>query len=422
MATVAPGRPITSVSLRELRDLDPYPAYERMREAGNIVWDEAMAAWLVLDHDGCAQVERREDLFEEPTGTLPGAPGIVGQRDLRSLVGTPHDILHRALSHDWRPAAVAPLGPALLRPLLVERLAKLADLPSLELFGDVASIVPISFIAGVLGLEDRDETVLRQAKAWLDAVLAWRHSFGEDPQVRAGATEATHMLEPALMDLVRARRDTPREDTISALWSIGREIFPDWGEQDVLDNAKFLFEAGSETSGLFLCNAVHLLLALDVAARAATVGDSARLAAFLEEVLRHTTVVHFRARRATRDVVLGGVEVLAGERVLAVNAAANRDPARWAEPARFNPDRPRLASHLAFNVGPRHCAGAHLARLAVTEAIRALWCAFPDLERDSGSPEPAYLGFVSRAWRPQHLRHASRTMAEVRDAFSSTRT
>jgi cytochrome P450 len=412
-----PWRPAAPGSLRELRDVDPYPAYERMRAVGNILWDEGMTAWLVLDHEGCAWVERNEDLFAEPTGTLPGAAGIVGRRDLRSLVGPQHEILHRALSHSWRPAAVAPYGPGLVRPLLADRLAALAPQPTLELFGDVAWIVPISVIAGVLGLEDRDVATLGQAKTWLEAVLAWRHTYGEDAELLAAALAATRALEPTLRDVVRARRDDPRDDTISALWTIGRQVAPDWNEQDVVDNAKFVFEGGSETTGLFLCNAVHQLLELDPAPRAAVVTDRAGLAAFLEEVLRHTTVVHVRARRATRDVTLGTVEIRAGERVLAINAAANRDPDRWPDPARFDAARPRLASHLAFNVGPRHCAGAHLARLEVSEAIRALFAVFPDLDGDPVAPRAEYLGFVSRAWRPLHLRHAVRTAAEAHTAI-----
>lgn len=412
-ATARLGRPPAPVSLRELRDVDPYPAYERMRAAGNVLWDAGMTAWLVLDHEGCAWVERNEDLFEEPTGTLPGATEIVGRRDLRSLVGPQHEILHRALSHGWRPAPVAPYGPELVRPLLADRLAALAPQPTLELFRDVAWIVPISVIAGVLGLEDRDVETLGEAKAWLEAVLAWRHTYGEDPEILVAALAATRALEPALLDVVRARKDDPRDDTISALWTVGRQVAPDWGEQDVIDNAKFVFEGGSETTGLFLCNAVHRLLELDPAARAAVVADRAGLAAFLEEVLRHTTVVHLRARRATRDVTLDGVQIRAGERVLAINAAANRDPGRWPDPSRFDPARPRLASHLAFNVGPRHCAGAHLARLEVSEAIQALFAAFPDLDGDPTAPAAEYLGFVSRAWRPLHLRHAIRTSTEA---------
>ena len=398
-------RPMSPISLRDLRDVDPYPAYERIRAVGSVVWDEGMSAWLVLSHDGCSLVERREDLFEEPTGTLPGAAQIVGRRDFRSLVGAPHDALHRSVSHAWRPDPIAPLALAAVRPLVAERLAALAPDGAFELFADFARLLPIAVITRVLGLPDADVATLDRAKGWMEAVLAWRHSYGEDPEARVAAEEATRLLEPLLLDTVRARRDRPEGDAISLLWAAGREAAPDWGEQDVLDNAKFIFEGGSETTAFLICTAMHRLLDMAAAARDATLADPAAFARFLEEVLRHSTVVHMRARRATTDVDLGGVRIAAGERVLAVNAAANRDPARWDRPAAFDPDRPRLWGHLAFNVGPRHCAGAHLARMEATEALGGLWRAIPDLARAPGARDPAFVGFVSRAWRPIPLVH-----------------
>ncbi len=404
-ALAAAPRPLAPISLRELRDVDPYPAYEAMRAIGPVVWDEGMTAWLVLSHDGCTFVERREDLFEEPTGTLPGAAQIVGRRDFRSLVGVEHETLHRSLSHAWRPDPIGPLAMSSVRPIVADRIARLAARPGFELYEDLARFLPIAVVAKVLGLPDRDIATLEEAKGWMEAVLAWRHSYGEDPEACEAAFEATKRLDPLLLDTVRERRDRPQADAISLFWSTGREVAPDWGEQDVMDNAKFLFEGGSETTAFLICTSMHRLLELPVERRQATLADPAMFARFLEEVLRHSTVVHLRARRATQDVELSGVTVLAGERVIAINAAANRDPDRWERPAELDPDRPRLWGHLAFNVGPRHCAGAHLARMEATETLGALWHAFPDLARVSGSPAGQLRGFVSRAWRPVHLQH-----------------
>lgn len=398
-------RPLAPISLRDVRDVDPYPAYEAARAVGSVVWDAGMHAWLVLSHGGCTFVERREDLFEEPTGTLPEAARIVGRRDFRSLVGAEHEILHRSVSHQWRPDSIAPLAVAAVRPLVVDRLANLAERDTFELFDDFARLLPIAVIARVLGLPDADVDTLDRAKGWMEAVLAWRHSYGEDVDGRVAAIEATRQLEPLLVDTVRARRDKPEADAISLLWAAGRETAADWGEQDVIDNAKFIFEAGSETTAFLICSATYRLVALPADVRATTLADPGVFARFLEEVLRHSTVVHLRARRATTDVPLEGVTIPAGDRVIAVNAAANRDPLRWERPAEFDPGRAGLWGHLAFNVGPRHCAGAHLSRMEATEAILGLFRAFPDLAHAPGTPEPAAMGFVSRAWRPLSLTH-----------------
>ena len=417
--TQAP-RPLAPISLRDLRDVDPYPAYEAMRAVGPVVWDERMAAWLVLSHDGCTLVERREDLFEEPTASLPGAEEIVGRRDFRSLVGGEHETLHRSLSHAWRPDPIAGIAVAAVRPIVADRISRLADLARFELYEDLARFLPIAVVGRVLGLPDRDVGTLEEAKGWMEAVLAWRHTYGEDPDLRAAAVEATRRLDPLLLDTVRDRRDQPADDAISLLWSIGRTVAPDWGEQDVMDNAKFLFEGGSETTAFLICTAIHRLLEWPAERRAATLADPAAFARFLEEVLRHSTVVHLRARRATQDVRLDGVTVLAGERVIAINAAANRDPRRWERPDELDPDRPRLWGHLAFNVGPRHCVGSHLARMEATEVIGGMWRAFPDLAREPATADDAVpMGFVSRAWRPVALQHspldASTVHARVMD-------
>lgn len=406
-------RPTAPVSLRELRDVDPYPAYERMRAVGPVVWDGGMGAWLVLSHETCTFVLRREDLFQEPTGSLPDAARIVGRRDIRSLVGPAHEQLHRAVSHAWRPAPIEPLAMAAVRPLVAERIGRLAPTAGFELFAGFARLLPIAVISRVLGLPDADADTLDRAKTWMEAVLAWRHSYGEDPDARAAAIEATRQLEPLLLDTVRARRDTPRDDGISLLWESGRAVAPDWDERDVIDNAKFMYEGGSETTAFLICTAIHRLQELPTETRVATVSDAALLAPFIEEVLRHSTVVHLRARTAATDIALGGVSIAAGERVIAVNGAANRDPERWERPDVLDPGRARLFGHLAFSVGPRHCAGAHLARLEATEAITGVFRAFPDLARVGEPSAPVPMGFVSRVWRPVTLRHAPVPVSEA---------
>ena len=135
----------------------------------------------------------------------------------------------------------------------------------------------------------------------------------------------------------------------------------------------------------------------------------------IDEFLRFEPSNQLSNRRALKDTQIGGVDIPAGSLLTLCIGAANRDPARWERPEVLDPDRPRLWGHLAFNVGPRHCAGAHLARMEATEAISGLWRAFPDLARAPRAADPTPVGFVSRAWRPVALSHSPVPAAVARE-------
>jgi cytochrome P450 len=389
-------------SLRDTRDLDPYPIYEQARAEGNVVWDEGMDAWLVLDHESCAFVETREDLFAEPTATLPGADRITGPHEFRSLTGEPHDTLHRFLARRWSLAEIEPYRDGFVRPIVAERIGAFAGAGRAELWSEFASLVPIAIIGRVIGLPPFDAGGLRQAKAYTEAVLAWRHSYGRDPRKVEAAVDATRALEALVRPVVQARRAQPSDDLISGLWEVGPSVVPAWSEQDVIDNVMPLFEAGAEMTALLIGIAIHLVLR-DPELRARVRHGEEPLRRFVEETLRHTTVVHWRVRMATRDVELDGITIRAGERLHPVNAAANRDPERYEQPDRFDIDRQGYLSHLAFNVGPRHCVGAWLARMEACEALAAL-LALPNLALDTDAEPPRYQGLVTRTFRPLHVR------------------
>ena len=108
--------------------------------------------------------------------------------------------------------------------------------------------------------------------------------------------------------------------------------------------------------------------------------------------------------------------VAAGERVIAINAAANRDPARWERPHELDPDRPRLWGHLAFNVGPRHCVGVAPRPDGGDRGRRRTVACVPGPGPRRGATADAVtpMGFVSRAWRPVQLAHSPIAQATAR--------
>ncbi len=395
-------RPTAPTSLMATRDMDPYPAYDAARALGDVVWDDGMQAWLVLGHEACAFVETREDLFAETTGSLPGADRITGPHEFRSLTGEPHHVLHHYLARRWLPREIEPYRDRFVRPIVAERLDAVRSAGHAEVWSDIAAVVPIAIVGRVIGLPPMDDAALRRAKGFTDAVLAWRHSYGGDPGKVEAAVAASDALEADIRPVVAARRTTPGDDLISGLWEVGPSVVETWGEQDVIDNVKPLFEAGAETTSLLICLVMHRLLTdPELGPRVREGGEQLRR--LIDETLRHSTVVHWRARRATEDVELGGVVIRAGDRVHPVNAAANRDPVRYPAADEFDIDRSGYMGHLAFNVGPRHCAGAWLARLETYETVLGL-LSLPGLRLDPDAPPPAWSGFVSRTIRPLHVR------------------
>jgi cytochrome P450 len=396
-APVAAG---ASGSLLELRDLDPFARYAELRAAGPVTWDEGLRGWLVTGHDECVVVERREDLFGPGMGTLEGADEITGRRSVLTLEGEPHHALHRFLARAMTARELEPLRPEIRR-MAEATLDELEDERVLEVWERFASPLPVAVVARVLGLE-HDRAALARSKAWMEAVLAWRHSYGLVPELVEAARTAARESVDDLLPTVRARRDEPREDLISQLWQVGPEILPDWGEDDVLDQCRVLFEAGSETTSHLIATTTALLVRDPELERRVRAEPDA-LARLVEESLRLWTVVHVRVRVAREDVVLGGATIPAGDRVHPVNAAANRDPARYAAPDQLDIDRRGQYSHLAFNVGPRHCVGAALARMEAVEAVSALLARTPRLRLAPGHEPPAYRGLIARSFRPLWL-------------------
>jgi cytochrome P450 len=138
------------------------------------------------------------------------------------------------------------------------------------------------------------------------------------------------------------------------------------------------------------------MLLEDPGALAAVRAEPALAAAAVEESLRLEPAAATVDRYTTREVELGGARIPAGELVIVSIAAANRDPAVFADPDRYDLYRDDTRRHVAFAAGPHVCIGMHLARLeAHTAVVRALE-RLPGLRLDPAAPPPRAQGLVFR--------------------------
>jgi cytochrome P450 len=243
---------------------------------------------------------------------------------------------------------------------------------SFDLMAAFASPLPIAVITRMLGLPDEPDR-LRHIGATVASALDGVRSIGHALKLYLADRDLKQTFDALL---VRAAAD-PGDDLTSVLMA-------QQGDQITLEELSalvgLLLLAGFETTVNAIGNGVRALLA-DREQWQLLVDDPSRAAAVVEEVLRYDPPVQQTARvlLTPEPVRLAGVEARRGQWVMLLLAAANRDPAVFADPHRFDLTRPDVGEHLAFSGGIHYCLGAALARMELAAAFRALAVRFPGL-------------------------------------------
>ena len=342
-----------AVSLAELEG-DPHALLARLREAAPVAWIPVLDGWLVTRRELVLEAMRDADAFtvHDPRFTTAR---VVGESML-SLDGPEH-ARHRA-------PFVAPLRRGAVRERLAAAVAEeaeglldgLAPAGAGELRRGYAGPLAAAVVTRALGLR---HAAVEAALGWYDAIVE------------------------AVTDLTAGRPAPPAAaEAVAALGEAVRASAPELGEgltpAELTSNAAVLLFGGIETTEGMIANALlHLLT--HPHALAAVRADTARLPAAVEESLRLEPAAAVIDRYATRDTELGGTRITAGELVRLSITAANRDPATFQNPDRFDLDRPNVGRHLAFAGGPHVCVGMHLARLEAHTALAAVLERLPGL-------------------------------------------
>jgi cytochrome P450 len=259
----------------------------------------------------------------------------------------------------------------------------------MDLVADYAAPLPMMVIAEMLGvpIEDRPRFL-----GWTDVMLGLAQTVSGEDTERAGQAfaAATNEMRAYVGALVDARRMQPTGDLLSGLVQAtvdGERLT----EDEILGFFQVLLVAGSETTTNLIDNAV-----VDLLDHPAELGRlraaPALVPSAIEEVLRHRSPGQAMFRRARRDVVLHGRTIPAGSLVLAMIGAANRDPAAFAEPDRFDVARDPNP-HLAFGHGAHFCLGAALSRLEGRIALTELVERLDDVALASDEPWPPRRAF-----------------------------
>ncbi|WP_244438442.1 cytochrome P450 [Mycolicibacterium septicum] len=232
-----------------------------------------------------------------------------------------------------------------------------------EFIDDFAGPFAMLVIADLLGVPESDHPEFQQALLHGGHTGTIGSSKGESLQ-----QTPLEYLYGKFTEYIGDRRARPREDVLTG---VSAATFPDGSTPEVIDAVRVaanLFAAGQETT-IRLLSAAVLILAEDQQLQRRLRADRTLIPRFIEESLRYESPVRGDFRLAKVPVRIGGVEVPAGTTVMLVNAAMNRDPAKFENPDRFDADRANARNHVAFGRGPHSCPGAPLAR---TEGLVSL--------------------------------------------------
>ncbi|MFJ1702180.1 cytochrome P450 [Kitasatospora sp. NPDC088346] len=373
---------------------DPYPLYELARGLGPVIPCEG-GILLVTGYEEADRVLRDPAFIVQNEAGQPsaadawsgGAAREVFGRSILETNGPDHARVRSLIASVFTPRRVEALRPAVaaaVERLLDELAGRGAAGAPVDFMDAFAYRLPVGVICELLGVPERDHHRFRALAADLTAAL----ELLVEPAESDAADEAAEELTDYFVQLAARRAAHPRDDLVSALVRAGAQDGGRIGGHELIANLVVLLVAGFETTTNLLGNGLTLLLERPGTGARLRAGHLAP-SAFTEEVLRFDPPVQLTSRIARGDGLrVGTLPAPDGTAVLLLLGAANRDPARYTRPDRFEPDRfdlggsgaPRPAARpLSFGAGAHFCLGARLARLEVDLAIPALLARFPRL-------------------------------------------
>ena len=372
-----PFTPFGSHALEEVPQT--YSWFEEMRTQHPVFYNERMHLWQVFRYEDVSAVITDYNRFSSQ------AFGVTGSFLKDTLIEKDppdHRKLRNLVNLAFTPRAVARLSDRITQ-ITQELLDQVRLQGKMDIVSDFAFPLPAKVIAELLGVPSED---------W-DIFQRWARVDSADPNLTR--QEAGRSMQEEMSDyfskLLEERRRAPREDLISAL-STAEVDGERLSEYELVKFCTLLLAAGQETTKNLIANAIVCFT--DYPDRMERlIREPALMPTAIEEVLRYLPPVWFLFRQTRTDVELAGQHIPANQLVLAWTASANRDPAQFPDPDRFDIKR-EPNRHLAFGHGIHFCVGAPLARLEARIALPMMLEQLRNLQRVEGFPITVQMGIV----------------------------
>jgi cytochrome P450 len=367
---------------------DPHPLYHRLRSEAPVCYVPEFDEVVLTRYADCEAVLRDPRFSSDPSHRSFKLP--FEQQDVRSqlsgselhvllFIDPPdHTRIRRLVSKAFTPRAVDGMRPH-IQEIVDGLLDDAAEKGELDAVADLGYQLPVRVICEMLDVPRDDVHLFRDwssaATRLLDGVIP--------PDDLARAMGGALQLINYLNGLIEERRRRPGDDLLSEL-IVAEEAGETLTEPELRSITLLLFVAGHETTLNLIGNGLYALLS-HPSELARLRADRSLVPSAVEECLRWDGPVHLTGRIATRDVEVNGFRVEKGRQALVLLAAANRDPARFADPDRFDITRADN-QHLTFSHGIHYCLGAALARVEGQMALGSLVGRFADLHLITDPP------------------------------------
>lgn len=358
---------------------DPYPLYDRLRSHDPVWWDPFLHSWVVTSYAGVLTVLHKFSADRTPTPEQLAAMGMsslqpVAQVMVRQMLfmdAPAHTRLRGLCSSAFTSRRVDHLRPHIqqIADSLIDRVLPTGHI---DVIADFANPLPAIVTAELLGVPASDHVQLKNWSADFAEMLGnFQHNPDRVSGVLRSVDEMTRYFRAAIRDTKRHERQGLIQLLVDAVDGGTRLT-----EDEVIANIIVTMVGGQETTTNLIGNG-FLTLLRNPASLAELRDNPSIIETAVEELLRFESPSQHTARLAPDELVLGEKRIKKRDAVMAVMAAANRDPDRFSQPNRLDLTR-KDNRHLAFGWAAHFCFGAPLARIEGQIAFATLLRRLPN--------------------------------------------
>ena len=376
---------------------DPFPTYHRLRDT-DPVHRNSDGTWFITRYEDVAKLYRTKTTFSDKTEMYVkkfGEGPLLEQHTKSMLFSDPpaHTRIRKLVAHAFTPRAMKSLEHRVVE-LVDDLLDRCERDGGMDLITGFAFALPVEVICTMLGIPPSEREPLQR---WSNAILTPLEPVAT-PEMVSNGNEAVAEFKQFLKALLDDRRANPAKygDDILKQLTEAEEDGDRLTETELIQNCIFMLNAGHETTTNLVGNGVNALLDFDdqltLLREQPDLIDSA-----VEEMLRFDSPLQIGNRGVSEPIEFGDVSLPAGTQIMTSIGGANRDPAQFPDPDRFDIRR-KPNRHIAFAAGIHACLGAPLARMEGTIAVNRLVQRFPGLRRSGPAQRGGrarFRGFVS---------------------------